>query len=211
MYRRWGFYIGTILTFYSSSCFSICMPTACKIYKGSTNAQAITATGFSCSVSLDPHLRLLWSERWKWEEDAGGFLHVKIKSRVCGLRSAQKQRCKWRECRACGIRIAHCAPQAVLDQPKKHVLFENQHQASLAEAWLSLCKGKVLRWGSVRLPNLNPNAEARRGLKRGCCAVLTCTSPPVALPVHVSNSFGDFNKEASVLCHWWRNNNIFTS
>lgn len=41
--------------------------------------------------------------------------------------------------------VLRSAPQAVLDQSKKHVLFENQHQASLAEAWLSLCEGKVLR------------------------------------------------------------------
>ena len=69
----------------------------------------------------------------------------KDKSRVCGPRSAWKQRCKWRECHAYGIRIVPCAPQAVLDQLKKHALSEDQCQASFAEAWLSLYKGKVLR------------------------------------------------------------------
>lgn len=36
--HRWGFFINTMLTFCSSSYFSICMPTACKIYIGSTAA-----------------------------------------------------------------------------------------------------------------------------------------------------------------------------
>lgn len=54
--------------------------------------------------------------------------------------------------------------QAVLDQLKQHVLSENQHQASFAEAWLRLSKGKVLLWGSVCFLTLNPSAKGR-GLK----------------------------------------------
>lgn len=55
-------------------------------------------------------------------------------------------------------------PQAVLDQLKQPVLSENQHQASFAEAWLRLSKGKVLLWGSVCFLTLNPSAKGR-GLK----------------------------------------------
>lgn len=55
-------------------------------------------------------------------------------------------------------------PQAVLDQLKQHVLSENQHQASFAEAWHRLSKGKVLLWGSVCFLTLNPSAKGR-GLK----------------------------------------------